>query len=61
MGEGWRWGCPGVCWTEDVRAAIIGPEMNARAAVSQVEVLLAGYVSAARDEPVELPLSDFRR
>ena len=32
------------------------PEMNARAAAPLVEVLLAGYVSAARGEAVRLPL-----
>ena len=39
------------CLDEDVE-----PEMNARAAVHQVEVLMAGYASAARREPVDLPL-----
>ncbi len=32
------------------------PELNAVAAASIVEVILAGYASAARDEPVSLPL-----
>ena len=32
------------------------PEMNARAAAPLVEVILAGYVSAARGEAVRLPL-----
>ena len=32
------------------------PEMNARAAAPHVEVLLAGYASAARGEAVRLPL-----
>ena len=32
------------------------PELNAVAAASIVEVILAGYASAARDEPVGLPL-----
>jgi predicted dehydrogenase len=34
----------------------VEPEMNARAAVHQVEVLMAGYASAARREPVDIPL-----
>ena len=33
------------------------PEVNARAAAEAVEVLLAGYVSAARRKPVTLPLA----
>jgi predicted dehydrogenase len=33
----------------------VEPEMNARAAVHQVEVVLAGYASAASGKPVELP------
>ena len=32
------------------------PEMNARAAAPLVEVILAGYVSAARGEKIKLPL-----
>jgi predicted dehydrogenase len=32
------------------------PEMNVREAAAHVEVILAGYVSAARGEPVSLPL-----
>ena len=32
------------------------PELNAVAAASIVEVILAGYTSAARDEPASLPL-----
>lgn len=33
----------------------VEPEMNARSTVHQVEVVLAGYASAARGKPVELP------
>ena len=36
------------------------PEMNARAAAPLVEVILAGYISAARGEPVKLPLPSDR-
>ncbi len=32
----------------------IEPDMNARTAVHHVEVIMAGYVSAASGEPVEL-------
>ena len=48
--------------TEDVAAFIDcieegrEPEMNARAGASAVEVILAGYASAARGEAVRLPL-----